>query len=93
MKDYNYAIGTAVRRYGFIVCDNGGNRSKKIGAVRMEHDESAKWDDIGFTHDDSIRALHSLLEPNIDKSWIVDAPVFPGGDEELTAVYPWISYS
>ena len=85
-------IGRAVKDYGFLVVDNGGNERRKRGSVYFENNLSADWDSIGLTGDLTLKALYSLLKPNLDKMRILAEPDFPGGDFNRTARYPGIDY-
>jgi len=85
-------IGRAVKDYGFLLVDNGGNDEKKRGSVYFENNLSAHWDELGLTRDLTIRAIYSLLQPNLDKMRILAEPDFPGGDFNRTARYPGINY-
>ncbi|MGI9452456.1 MAG: hypothetical protein ACR2QH_17720 [Geminicoccaceae bacterium] len=64
-------IGRAVKDYGFLVVDNGGNERRKRGSVYFENNLSADWDSIGLTSDLTLKALYSLLKPNLDKMRIL----------------------
>ncbi|MGI9492192.1 MAG: hypothetical protein ACR2QF_07325 [Geminicoccaceae bacterium] len=85
-------IGRAVKDYGFLVVDNGGNERRKRGSVYFENNLSANWDELGLTRDLTLKALYSLLQPNLGKMRILAEPEFPEGDFNRTARYPGIDY-
>jgi hypothetical protein len=80
------AVVDAIRHYGIMICDNGGNQDLKRGSVWLEHNISAKWHEIGLNAG-AFDALHALLEGNFDTVRMLAEPVFPG-DESTVARYP-----
>ena len=86
------AIAVALRDFGAIGTDGGGTQSAKTGVIWMEHDNSAKWDQIGFSQSLTLRALHDLLEPNQAKARVLKPPVHVNGDVNNVACYPEFNY-
>ena len=83
------AIAMALRDYGAIGVDNGGNRKKNIGVIgNLEHDLTANWDEIGFSKKGTFRALYSLLSQNKHKARAIKPCSFDGGNLDKTCCYP-----
>ena len=90
VRRHMQAIGRAVRDYGFLLVDNGGNG--KRGSVYFEHNITADWDGLGLTKNVMLQALFDLLVPNWNHARILAEPEFPEGDMNEMARYPGIDY-
>ena len=90
VRRHMQAIGRAVRDYGFLLVDNGGNG--KRGSVYFENDLTADWDGLSLTKDVMQQALFGLLKPNVGRARILAEPEFPEGDMNEMARYPDVSY-
>lgn len=87
---YMQPIGRAVRDYGFLLVDNGGNG--KRGSVYFENNLTADWDSLGLTKDVMQQSLYGLLKPNLGAARILAEPEFPGGDMNEMARYADVDY-
>ena len=65
------AIAVALREYGAIGTDHGGRAESRRGAIWIEHEFSANWDEIGFSKEASFRALDPLLSRNKDRARVI----------------------
>jgi len=83
-------IANCLREFGGIAADNAGNAANGRGATQLEHTLTGKWEELGVTRDNSLTALHSLLEPNQGKARALAVP----NRSSLGAVacYPGVPY-
>ena len=85
------AFAVALRDYGAIGVDHGGNGNSNPprGTMgNMEHDFTAKWDEIGFSKNGTFRALDSLLSGKKNKARVIRPCEFAGGNKNNTCCYP-----
>lgn len=81
------AIAVALRDYGAIGVDHCCRQDR--GAMgNMEHDFTAKWDEIGFGRDETFTALHSLTGRHKNKARVIRECSFAGGNKNNTCCYP-----
>lgn len=85
------AIANCLRDYGAMMADNGGNFANKIGAIWVEHNNSADWDALGFTSA-AFQALHGLLQSRQSQARVLTPPVHIGGSDANIACYPGFNY-
>ena len=82
------AIAVALRDYGGIGTDHAGRLESRRGAIWIEHDFSARWDEIGFSKEATFKALDKLLSRNKHRARAIAACAWPGGDENKVCCYP-----
>jgi hypothetical protein len=82
------ALAVALRDYGGVGTDHGGNADKRRGAIWVEHDFSARWDETGFSREGTFHALDALLSNNRHRVRALSPCVWPGGDESKVCCYP-----
>lgn len=82
------AIAVALRDYGGIGSDHAGDASIKRGAIWIEHDYSADWDEIGFTREATFQMLDPLLSQNKHRVRAIAPCSWPNGDENKVCCYP-----
>lgn len=81
----------ALRIFGGIGTDHGGTNGVS-GATWMEHDDSARWGELGINIPALETALNSLISGGKQYAKVIKPPVFPGNDFNQVARYERVVY-